>query len=67
MISLYLNTFLHKKIGILSKNGTGQKVFDRLRGADSVHFFSSLNSASVHMLIQQSLQGSAPKQLDEIL
>lgn len=67
IISLYLNTFLHKKIGIWSKTGAGQKGLDRLRGASSVHFFGSLTSASVNMLIQQSLQGSALKQLDEIL
>lgn len=67
IISMCLNTFPHKKIGILSENGTGQKGFTRLRGAGSVHFFSSLTSASVNMLIQQSLQGSALKQLDEIL
>lgn len=64
---MYVNIFFYKTIVILSKNGIGQRGFARLRGENSVHFSSSLTSASVNMLIQQSLQSSALKQLDEIL
>lgn len=50
-----VDVFCYEKIGILNKNGIGQRGFARLRGENSVLFSSTMTSASVNMLIQQSL------------